>query len=157
MKDLSGVLPVREMAAGKSGDAEFHSPALNIDMIAGYTTVKGSGWGVMVPQPLAELRGRADEVRHHALGVFVAGVIAAALVSWLVSGYMSRRLQGVSEAARAMADGGRDMRVQRPAGLDPRELSELSEAFNAMAEQIERSSHQQFEARAGGSGEQSEE
>ncbi|MEC7395696.1 MAG: HAMP domain-containing protein, partial [Pseudomonadota bacterium] len=97
--------------------------------------------GVMMPQPLVELRGRADEVRHHALGVIVAGVIAAALVSWLVSGYMSRRLQGVSEAARAMADGGRDMRVQRPAGLDPRELSELSEAFNAMAEQVERSSH----------------
>ena len=81
MKDLSGVLPVREMKAGKTGVAEFHSPALNIDMIAGYTTVKGSGWGVMVPQPLAELRGRADEVRHHALGVIVAGVIAAALVS----------------------------------------------------------------------------
>lgn len=45
MKDLSGVLPVREMKAGKTGDAEFHSPALNIDMIAGYTTVKGLGWG----------------------------------------------------------------------------------------------------------------
>ena len=45
MKDLSGVLPVREMKAGKTGVAEFHSPALNIDMIAGYTTVKGFGWG----------------------------------------------------------------------------------------------------------------
>ena len=111
----------------------------------------------MVPQPLAELRGSADEVRHHTLGVTVAGVIATVLMSWLVSGYMSRRLQGVLEAARAMADGVLDMRVERPAGLDPRELSELSEAFNAMAEQIERSSHQQFEARAGGSGEQSEE
>ena len=44
MKDLSGVLPVREMKAGKTGVAEFHSPALNIDMIAGYTTVKGFGW-----------------------------------------------------------------------------------------------------------------
>ena len=80
MKDLSGVLPVREMKAGKTGVAEFHSPALNIDMIAGYTIVKRSGWGVMVPQPLAELRGSADEVCHHALGVIVAGVIATALV-----------------------------------------------------------------------------
>ena len=35
MKDLSGVLPVREMKAGKSGVAEFHSPALNIDMTPG--------------------------------------------------------------------------------------------------------------------------
>ena len=95
MKDLSGVLPVREMKAGKTGDAEFHSPALNIDMIAGYTTVKGFGWVVMVPQPLAELRGSADEVRHHTLGMTVAGVIATVLMSWLVSGYVSRRLQGV--------------------------------------------------------------
>ena len=95
----------------------------------------------MAPQPPAEWRGRADKKRHHALGVIVAGIIATALVSWLVSGYMSRRLRGVSEAARAMADGGWDMRGERPAGLDPRELSELSEAFNAMAEQVERSSH----------------
>lgn len=95
----------------------------------------------MVPQPLAELRGSADEVRHHALGVTVAGVIATVLMSWLVSGYVSRRLRGVLEAARAMADGVLYMRVERPAGLDPRELSELSEAFNAMAEQVERSSH----------------
>ena len=49
----------------------------------------------MVPQPLAELRGSADEVRHHTLGVTVAGVIATVLMSWLVSGYVSRRLQGV--------------------------------------------------------------
>ena len=59
----------------------------------------------MVPKPLAELRGSADEVRHHALGVTVARVIATVLMSWLVSGYVSRRLQGVLEAARAMADG----------------------------------------------------
>ena len=93
-------------------------------------------------------------MRHHALGVTVAGVIATVLMSWLVSGYVSRRLQGVLEAARAMAGGGWDMRGERPAGLDPRELSELSEAFNAMAEQVERSSRQQFNSRAGGSGEQ---
>ena len=49
----------------------------------------------MVPQPLAELRGSADEVRNHTLGVTVAGVIATVLMSWLVSGYVSRRLQGV--------------------------------------------------------------
>ena len=117
MKDLSGVLPVREMKAGKTGVAEFHSPALNIDMIAGYTTVKGFGWGVMVLQPLAVLRGSADEVRHHALGVTVARVIATALMSWLVSGYVSRRSQGVLEAARAMADGILDMRVEQPGHL----------------------------------------
>ena len=43
MKDLSGVLPVREMKAGKTWVAEFYSPVLNIDTITGYTTVKGSG------------------------------------------------------------------------------------------------------------------
>ena len=69
----------------------------------------------------------------------------------------------VTPVAGRFGSGSRDGR-RRPvyaggaAGrIDPRELSELSEAFNAMAEQIERSSHQQFEARAGGSGEQSEE
>lgn len=43
MKDLSGVLPVRVMKAGKTWVAEFYSPALNIDTITVYTTVKASG------------------------------------------------------------------------------------------------------------------
>lgn len=53
MKNISAVMPVGYMIAGESGVVEFYSPAAKMDMIPGYTTVPGVGWGVMVPQPLA--------------------------------------------------------------------------------------------------------
>lgn len=148
MKDLSEVPPVREMIAGRKGVSTFYSPAMKSDMIAGFVSVAGPGWGVMVPQPLSELEARASEVRRHALGVIIAGFLAAAIVSWLVSGYMTNRIHAVSRAARAMADGDHEVRVRPSTRLDPRELAELSETFNAMAEQIKRSSIVQGEARA---------
>ena len=103
MRDISSVSAVQYMMAGKTGVAQFYSPALKGDMIAGYTSVRGPGWGVMVPQPISELKVRAEKVRNYAFGVIVAGVVAAALVSWLVSGYMTRRIQAVSNAARFSA------------------------------------------------------
>jgi len=148
MKDLSNVAPVREMIAGRKGVSTFYSPAMKSDMIAGFVSVAGPGWGVMVPQPLSELEARASEVRRHALGVIIAGFLAAAIVSWLVSGYMTKRIHAVSSAARAMADGDHEVRVSPSTRLDPRELAELSETFNEMAEQIKRSSNVQGEARA---------
>jgi len=46
-----------------------------------------------------------------------------------------------------MADGDQEVRVSASTRLDPRELAELSETFNEMAEQIKRSSSVQAEAR----------
>jgi signal transduction histidine kinase len=118
------------------------------DVIAGFVSVPGPKWVVMVPQPLSELEPRASEVRRHAFGVIIAGFLAAAIVSWLVSGYMTNRIRAVSRTARAMADGDHEVRVSPSTGLDPCELTELSETFNEMAEQIKRSSSVLAEARA---------
>jgi len=89
MKDLSEIAPVREMMAGRKGVSIFYSPAMESDMIAGFASVAGPKWGVKVPQPLSELEARASEVSCHALGVIIAGFLAAAIISWMVSGYMT--------------------------------------------------------------------
>jgi hypothetical protein len=51
------------MINGESGVTEFYSPAVKADMITGYTVVPGVGWGVMVPQPIEELRDKAASAR----------------------------------------------------------------------------------------------
>ena len=47
------------MLARETGTTVFYSPALEADMVTGFTHVPMTGWGVMVPQPVAELRDAA--------------------------------------------------------------------------------------------------
>ncbi|WP_413692790.1 hypothetical protein [Psychromonas sp. KJ10-2] len=42
---MSKISAVQKMLAGKTGVEKFYSPALKGDMIAGYTSVPGAGWG----------------------------------------------------------------------------------------------------------------
>jgi len=58
-KDASKVSVVAKMMRGETGVATFFSPPMQADMIAGHTVVPEVGWGVMVPQPPAEMVKRA--------------------------------------------------------------------------------------------------
>ena len=44
-------------------------------MIAGFTAVPRTGWGVMIPQPFSELEDAANAVRNSALGVVAIGAL----------------------------------------------------------------------------------
>ena len=74
-------------------------------MVTGFTHVPMTGWGVMVHQPVAELRDAATLIQNSAIGISVAGVIAAAFLSWFLSGYLTRALSSVVRTPWQMADG----------------------------------------------------
>ncbi len=147
MRDISELEPVRRMLNGETGTAVFYSPAMKEEMIAGFTAVAANGWGVMIPQPVAELRDRAETIRRSALGVVALGFAAAAAVSWILSGYLTRPVQAVAEAAKKMAGGDRSARVRSIGWHEPRELREMELSFNAMAAAVDASSRQEAEAR----------
>ena len=147
MWDMSGLEPVQRMLKRETGTATFYSPALKEEMIAGFTAVASNGWGVMIPQPVAELREKAETIRRSALGVVALGFAAAAAVSWILSGYLTRPVQAVAEAAKKMASGDRSARVRSIGWHEPRELREMEMSFNAMAAAIDASSRQEAEAR----------
>ncbi|MBI2584331.1 MAG: PAS-domain containing protein [Rhodospirillales bacterium] len=136
MKNLAALEPVARMIAGKTGVVRFFSPAVEMDMITGYTVVPSTGWGVMVPQPIEELEGRAGGVKRIAVALVVAGLIVASVMSWIVSGLLVRPIEAVVRTARGIADGNLESRVPRPIGLAPHEFAELASAFNAMARDI---------------------
>jgi two-component system cell cycle sensor histidine kinase PleC len=136
------------MRKGQAGVATFTSPSLQTEVIAGYTAVEGPGWGVMVAQPVEELRERAARVSHSALVVVVIGMFAALLIGYLVAFYMTRPLRAVSRAVRRMAAGHIEARTQVSTGLlVPEEVRDLQVSFNAMAEAMERSKRDEQEAR----------
>lgn len=136
IKNISAVKPVELMMKQKSGVTTFYSPAINSDMITGYSTVPATGWGVMVPQPMDELEERAGEVKQIALGLIAIGLVVAALLSWVMAGLLIRPLESIIAASRKFARGSLDVHVQALPGGYPHEYRELGNTFNTMIRDI---------------------
>ena len=145
-QDLSELPPVRGMLGRETGASVFWSPAFAEMMIAGFTWVEGPGWGVMTAQPLAEVEHRVEVIWRSGLAIIALGLAFAAVASWLLSGYMTRPLQSVVDAARRMAAGDETARVSEVSRLAPSELRELQASFNAMADALQTSSNDKIEA-----------
>ncbi|WPZ36470.1 ATP-binding protein [Thalassobaculum sp. OXR-137] len=146
MRQIAQLEPVARMLRRETGTTVFHSPALGADMVAGYSFVPTTGWGVMIPQPLTEIRRHADEAAFYALMIGLAGLAAAAILSWFLAGYFTRPLSAVVTASRQMSGGDLQARVTLEGGLQPREAVDLAEAFNTMAAEIARKNAELLDA-----------
>lgn len=140
MRDLSGLEPVKRMLAGLTGTVTFFSPALKAEMVAGHTRVASTGWGVMIPQPLAEIEEDADRAALGAAGIGFAAVLVAATIAWFLSGLLTAPLAAVTRAARRMSTGEMEARVGSLEGIQPAEVRDLAAGFDAMARALETSS-----------------
>lgn len=136
-KDISVLAPVQAMMAGRTDVMEFHSPAMQADMVSGFTFVPTTGWGVMVPQPIDELRKAASEVQLLALVLVGAGLLAAGILSWLLAGLLMRPVSDVIAAALKLADGDLSARAPQPSRMAPAEMRTLAGCFNQMAMELE--------------------
>ncbi len=135
MRDLSALQPVQQMLKGESGVAFFYSPAVEMDMVAGFAPVDGVGWGVMVPQPVAELKQQVREVLGITAGIVILGILIAVVLGWWLAGLLAHPVGELTRAARAMASGRPGPRPQS-SRLLPRELRSLIDSFNAMTAEI---------------------
>ncbi|MBI3327458.1 MAG: hypothetical protein HYZ81_12250 [Nitrospinae bacterium] len=108
-KDISMVDPVQRMMAGETGVSRFFSPAVRAHMIAGFTTVPKVGWGVMIPQPIAELEAHVAQVQRTVVrywpGAAVFGGPGCAGVS-LVGGFRTLLEDPDRVDRRAVAEAG---------------------------------------------------
>lgn len=136
IRDLSGLEPVRHMMDGETGVIRFLSPALQAEVITGFSTVPTVGWGVMVPQPVAEL---AEHVGHIQRAVWVVIAIAlgvAGLFGSLVSRWLAAPLRRIGTAAEHFATGSLSARVSGLGFLQTREAATLATQFNTMADAV---------------------
>lgn len=146
IKNMAKITPVKRMMAQETGTAVFYSPALKADMVTGFTFVPTTGWGVMIPQPVSEIRSAATLIQNSAIGISAAGVAVAALLSWFLSGYLTRSLSLISDTAQRMASGDYDARVKIGRGFKALEINELGLAFNGMADEIAKTNRELSEA-----------
>jgi signal transduction histidine kinase len=135
-KDASGLPVVRKMMQGITGVTTFYSPPMKADMIAGHTSVPETGWGVMVPQPLAELTARAKDTQNIAIAITLAGILIASIIGWWLTRYMTEPIIAVEQAAGAVAAGRLDTRVGPLPKYSPIEMRSLAASFDHMTEEL---------------------
>ena len=146
MVDLSGVSTVKLIKARKTGVDTFFSPAFKDDMIAGYSFVPESGWGVMVPQPLSELKRRAREIDWVAWVVGGIALAIASVLSLLIARFLAGPVRRIASTADAILAGDTQAKVPNFIGLVPQEIRRLGSAFNTMVDGLQRRNAQTREA-----------
>lgn len=102
---------VKAMMRGESGVETFYSPLFDEDMIAGYTTVPGIGWGVMVPQPLVELAVSAETFNREVAFILLLGLAAALLIAHFLGRSISYRIEIIQSHVDHIANGAKQLYI----------------------------------------------
>ena len=145
-KDISHVDPVRRMMAGETGVSRFFSPSTHSEMIAGFTVTPKTGWGVMIPQPMAEFAAHVARVKRAVWLVIGFTLLGAGIFGGFVSRWLAAPLQRIGLAAERFAHGAYDARVSHFGVFHSREATSLAAQFNAMADEVKRSWQAQRES-----------
>ena len=137
-KNISKISVVQNMLNGKTGVEKFYSPALKAYMIAGYTSVSNANWGVMVPQPLAELKEKAEKVDNTAIFVMLLGLGLALLITIPISFILIKPLEKLSKAIKDIKKGNDNVNLEWSLSKNiPLEIRELKSAFSSMMNNIQ--------------------
>ena len=120
----------------ETGVTTFFSPAAQKDMVLGYSFVPHTGWGVMIPQPLEELKAAVGHVRNIIISFAGVGLLIAGILSWLLADLVTRPIGRVEGTALKLTQGNLGARVAL-SGHEPKELVSVRLYFNRMAQQIE--------------------
>jgi signal transduction histidine kinase len=138
-KDASKISAVRRMMAGETGVQQFYSPPLKADMIAGFTFVPRTGWGVMVPQPVSELVNRAKEKQSTVLAFVGLIIFVAVAASWFLANLVSAPIRDVVDTANRVSAGDLDARVDLSNSvICPKEAALMGGAFNKVVADLQR-------------------
>ncbi len=140
-KSMKTTSVVQKMMAGETGVDTFISPAFFNEMIAGYAAVPNAGWGVMVPQPLAELHKKAESIDRAALLIMLLGLGIALLIAIPVSFMITKPLEKLSKITRIIGrkeDYVIDLNISQ-SKLLPLEVRKLNEHFMKMMDQLKQS------------------
>ena len=138
-KDATQLSVVQKMLRNETGVSTFFSPPLQADMIAGYTSVPGVGWGVTVPQPLSELRDQAGDIRWVAFFISLFGMIIAGVLSWKAARILTQPIESISHTATLIASGDSTARVTGIPKHTALEVIDLASSFNQMVDRLDES------------------
>jgi signal transduction histidine kinase len=135
-KDASGLSVVQAMLDGSTGVMQFYSPPMDADMIAGYTYVPTTGWGVMVPQPIRELEANVEAIKTTALYISALVIALSAIAGLLFSKHLTRSIVVLVGSAKRVARGDFTARLESLPRYTPYEIANLAHSFDEMTDDI---------------------
>lgn len=136
--NISAISIVQKMMNGESGIDSFYSPALKDDMIAGFATLDGSaGWGVMVPQPVAEIYAKVGENNRALLVALVTALLLALGFALVFVNSIASPLEHFLALMKTNACHEDVREAQVATGIVPlSELQEFNHSYNIMARRV---------------------
>jgi len=130
LKDLSNLSVVKNMMAGKTGVTEFYSPFKKQQMVAGYTSVPVLGWGIMVPQPKAELEAQVEDLLYSTLTWGITGLLLALLTAYLLGIWITQPLLTLASAGQTLSREGFRSKLPSIRKNAPAEIRQLGASFS---------------------------
>ncbi|MEJ2644793.1 MAG: diguanylate cyclase [Gammaproteobacteria bacterium] len=132
MKNVSSWPVVQKMMAGKTGVTQFYSPFVGQEMVAGYASVPGIGWGVMVPQPKSEVARHVSALVDDQFLWALGGLGLAVLLGMALARWITRPLNHLADGATDLVRRGFEGRLPPLSDLAPKEIGQLSRAITTL-------------------------
>jgi diguanylate cyclase (GGDEF)-like protein len=136
IKDLAHLSIVQDMMAGKTGVTEFYSPFTQQDMVAGYTTVPRFGWGIMVPQPKAEVEAQVQRVLYAELTWGLIGLALALIVALALARWITRPINLLATAGQQLHTSQFQSGLPNIQHYAPREIQQLNTALGGAVNEL---------------------
>jgi nitrate/nitrite-specific signal transduction histidine kinase len=141
-EDFRSQAAVQRVMSGASGalrDKDYRG----LEIVAGYSPITGTPWGLVTEESWAGLLGRGQGYSQF-LGLLLAiGVLVPIAVTLVGVRRITQPIQSLINAAQEIAKGNFDQRIVAHTGD---EIEELADQFNRMAEQLQ-ASYAQLEQR----------
>jgi len=139
MRDLSKLNIVQKMMAGETGVTEFYSPFVKQQMVAGYTSVPGIGWGIMVPQPKPEVERQVNALLHTQFTWGAIGLVFAFLMAIPLARWITRPINRLAQAADELVANNFDGEIPPQLEHAPKEINQLDIGFRKVVSGLQRS------------------
>lgn len=131
IEDLSNLGIVKKMMAGQTGVTEFYSPFVKQTMIAGYTAVPELGWGIMVPQPKAEVDKQVRSIVFTQFSWGLVGLVVALITAHFLGRWITQPINELASAGNKLSKEGFQDNLPKIRDSAPIELQLLAGCFGA--------------------------
>ena len=136
-QDLSAKGIVQRVLNGEKGVMTFFSDVTDQEIAAGFAPVNGSGWGVIVLQPLQEFELAAEAFKREVVFILLIGLGVSLVMAYFLSRSFSIRIENIQSAVKQIASGRHEVTVwPRNKLVDVIDFRVVEDGISKMAEDM---------------------
>lgn len=133
---------INKQREARSGIWSFYSPIAKEDMIAGYSTVDGLGWGIIIPQPESELESPFKAIINTVITWLIVGIIIALLVAYILTYQITKPLNSLLTKSKEIGIRADTYNLGAIPENSPVEITSLWNALSALVDRLHASNKQ---------------